>query len=307
MTCPLHRGKLALPSVSLDDQGKRCLDASRSAANNDSQQDPRFSVRYTHGGSPYYTYLNRYLTTNNILNPAIRAMFLRLVTSIEQCASNDTPESGEHEVVIILRCLSERRPKFSYYIVDHDTKSIRWAHGRRFNDSPDLYDVNMRNVAEYWDHRSRFCAHRQCSQGDYDELLELLNRLPTHGQDAVFSADNIIDLRERLTQRVQDPTTTDGTFAISDLHASVLKEQLRGFYEPNLSLKCKLMKSFHGLMQPPRFLHRRAHSTANPAADGAPNPNPTPETQTSHPTTHNNSPSSSRRTTPQSSTDSRST
>ncbi|KAG9091064.1 hypothetical protein FRC06_000727 [Ceratobasidium sp. 370] len=238
MSCPLHHGKLALPSISLDDQGKRCLNASRLAANNDPHWDPSFSVHYTHDGSAYYTHLNnRYLTVNNIHNPSIRAMFLRLVASIEQCPSSRAQELGDCEIVIVLRCLSERHPKFAYYIVDHNARTIQWAHGRQFNDSPDLYDVAMRNAAEYWDHRSRFCAHRRCSQSDYDELLRLLSALPTHGQDAVFSGDNIVYLGESLTQRAQEPTTADGTFAISDLHANVLKEQLRGFYEPNLSLR----------------------------------------------------------------------
>ncbi|KAG9093751.1 hypothetical protein FRC06_011394 [Ceratobasidium sp. 370] len=250
MPCPLEFGKLTLPSISTDDPGKRCMDASRSGTNDDAQLDPVFTVYNRSNGANYYTYSGRYLTANNLYDPRVRAAFLRAATSIELCAPSHTLELGDYEIVITLRCLSERHPKFSYYIIDHKVRTIRWAHDRQFDDSPNLHDVNMRNVAEYWDHRSRFGAHRLCTQSDYDELLQLLDTLPTYRQDAVFSADNIRHLREKLTQQVQDPTTVAGTLAISDLHASVLKEHLRGFYEPNLSLRSKLLKSLHGLLTP---------------------------------------------------------
>ncbi|KAG8705936.1 hypothetical protein FRC08_001360 [Ceratobasidium sp. 394] len=308
MPCSLEIGKLTLPSISTDDPGKRCMDASHSGANNNAQLDQEFTVYSQSNGADYYTYDGRYLTPNNLHDPRVRAAFLRAATSIGQCTFNHALQPGNHEIVIILRCLSERRPKLSYYIVDHEARAIRWAHDRQFNDSPDLYDVNMRNVAEYWDYRSRFNAHRLCSQRDYDELLQLLDSLSTHRQDAALSRDTIRHHRERLTQQVQDPTTVNGTHVISDLHANVLKEQLGGFYEPHLPLRSQLMKSLHGLMRPPRFLHRRTHRAANPAP-GVPaiGPmNPIREPRIPHPATHDNSPSSSRRTSPQSSTSSES-
>ncbi|KAG8745182.1 hypothetical protein FRC10_008635 [Ceratobasidium sp. 414] len=316
MPCSLEIGKPTLPSISTGRPRKR--------AQNDVHLDQAFTIHNQPNGAHYYTYGGRYLTADNIYNPRARAAFLRAAASIGQCTANHALELSDCEIVITLKCISEQDPKFSYYIMDHKAKVTRWAHGRQFRDSPDLYDVNMRNVAEYWDHRSRFSAHRLCSQSDYDELLHLLGTLPT-GQDAVFTVSDISHFRERL-QRVQDPTTMDGTHTISDLHASVLKEQLRGFYEPNLSLRCKLMKSLSGLVslallrpvefginlatkvRPPRFLHRRTHRAATPTpgalATGPMNPNR--GGRSPHPVIHNNSPGSPRRTSPQSSTDSES-
>ncbi|KAG8776223.1 hypothetical protein FRC12_001038, partial [Ceratobasidium sp. 428] len=168
----------------------------------------------------------------------------------------------------------------------------------------------MRNVAEYWHHRNQFCVHRPCNQGDYDELLELLNNLPRDGRDARFSESDIMSFRDRLARQAQEPATVRGTTAIAYLHASVLKEQLHEFYEPNWSLRSKLLRSLHGIMRSPKFLHRRTHRAHRamaplPIAPANNQANPTEEQRSLHPTVHSGrSPVSSRRQSPQSSTDS---
>ncbi|KAG8682975.1 hypothetical protein FRC09_016376, partial [Ceratobasidium sp. 395] len=322
MACSLDVGKLALPSTIFDKPMKRCIDTPRSTGPNNLQLSSDFTIyENTLDGSHYYGYRNnRYLTTNDLHNPAIADAFRRSVESIDQCASNHGRDLANHEVLIYLRCISERNPKFSYYIVDHNRKTIGWAHEQEFNDSPELYDVIMRNVAEYWHHRNQFCIHRPCNQGDYDELLELLNNLPRDGRehgvvskiDARFSENEIMDFRDRLARQAQEPATVRGTTTIAYLHASVLKEQLHEFYEPNWSLKSKLLRSLHGIMRSPKFLHRRTHR-AHRAQVQAPIPpandqaNPAGEQRSLHPTMHSGrSPVSSRRQSPQSSTDSNS-
>ncbi|KAG9120446.1 hypothetical protein FRC07_004061, partial [Ceratobasidium sp. 392] len=139
MTCPLNTGKLTLPSIFLDKPGKRCMDASRFRANNGPQLDSAFTPHDGLNGS-YYGYLDRYLTTSNLHDPTVSAAFMRAVTTIEQCASDHGHDLNGCEVLVNLRCLSERNPKLSYYIVDHRRKTIGWSYGRRFDDSEDLYD-----------------------------------------------------------------------------------------------------------------------------------------------------------------------
>ncbi|QRV97992.1 hypothetical protein RhiJN_26011 [Ceratobasidium sp. AG-Ba] len=291
--CPILEGKPVLPSISIHDPGFKCCIYTPRRRSSPSALDPLYAYHQSQDG-PYFSYRNnKYVTPNNILDPDVRRMFEHVVHLIDPCADNHQLGSDDFEVAVTIRCTSNKKPKWSYYIANHSRKTIRWGHARRFNDREELHDVGMRNVAEYWDHRRRYSSHYRCSQDDCQDLENLLDSVPVTTPGTPLSARGVEEFRGRLRQEVKDPASMQGTWAIGDIHARVLKAHLPEFYEPDMSFS-KLLKSLTGLMgmRPQKFLHRRIHHSARGANSPTPSDSTgsTPEEPSSHPSAHIDSP-----------------
>lgn len=262
---PIPGSRPILPSFSLEDQGQRCLDASRGLEPSPQQTEQLQNVQ-THSPAStyhYYQYLN-FITTNNIYHPTVLAAFLQLVDRIRSRLASDGPSTAfrdhEIEIVIIVRCVSSTNPKCSYYVVDHTEQTIRWFHGvPRFSD---VHDPRMRNAAEYWYHRSQFPAHKYCTQDDLNQTIRLLDDMVQNV--AGLSQSDIETYRRNLNDaQSQRELSGNQTIAIAKTHNELLKRSLPHFYRSNI--KCKIIKSLSGISIS-RFTHNCTPITSDKSA-----------------------------------------
>ncbi|KAF8756678.1 hypothetical protein RHS01_04524 [Rhizoctonia solani] len=169
--------KPIFPTISLDQPGKRCMDATWQSIVPSVAPEPNTTVHNTRLNNRYFKSGN-FLTYNNIYHPDVLSVFLRAKNVIQDRIQDllDT-RSDSIEIAIAIRCISSSSPKVSYYIVDHAHKTVRWLD----NSTPKCYHVNvdiqMRDSAEYWHHRSKFSVHRHCLQEDRVEVAALLNAM----------------------------------------------------------------------------------------------------------------------------------
>jgi hypothetical protein len=141
----------------------------------------------------HYFMHNNFITSNNLHYTLVLQTFLQAARSIQQCIDTEQLfelRGHEIETVIIIQCVSGNSPKYVYYITDHTDRIIRWIHGTpRFYHTNDgklirLLDTSqllttrclvcMWDIAEYWHHRSKFTAHKFCTQGNRNDVINLL-------------------------------------------------------------------------------------------------------------------------------------
>lgn len=116
---------------------------------------------------------------------------------IEECLDTHRVILDECEITIVLRCVSLRRLKFRYYMVDHERKRIRWIHGEpievKDQSSKHILNASYRTPGEalvqtepvvptdkwlgYWEHMASFPTHRSCSPQDYNNALGHLSAM----------------------------------------------------------------------------------------------------------------------------------
>jgi hypothetical protein len=88
----------------------------------------RFDRHISGDGLPYF-HCERLVTPNDLADKTVIPAFLMARDQINQCFEAHNAKLGHTcEVVIVLRCLSSRRPMFYYYIVDHIRRRIVDTH-----------------------------------------------------------------------------------------------------------------------------------------------------------------------------------
>ncbi|KAF8706724.1 hypothetical protein RHS03_04739, partial [Rhizoctonia solani] len=252
--------KPIFPTISLDQPGKRCMDATWQSIVPSVAPEPNTTVHNTRLNNRYFKSGN-FLTYNNIYHPDVLSVFLRAKNVIQDRIQDllDT-RSDSIEIAIAIRCISSSSPKVSYYIVDHAHKTVRWLD----NSTPKCYHVNvdiqMRDSAEYWHHRSKFSVHRHCLQEDRAEVAALLNAMLGASQnDPDLDQEEIEQYIRRLENiPLLSPFTDDQTSTLAIIHSEALQHSLPAFYLPSPSIKNKLCQSLFG-RSVTRFIHNHAH------------------------------------------------
>ena len=89
-------------------------------------------------GQPYYLN-NGFVTPSDCAKPKVLRTFLTACDDIAACHRARNRSMGNHEVVIIVQCVSSQSPSYCYYIADHATHTVRWLHDRPKDSSSDEY------------------------------------------------------------------------------------------------------------------------------------------------------------------------